>query len=169
MYSRVITSCNSVSPEFGSRFTPSINSSSASERVMANVGRVLVLGATGGIGGETARQLRDAGWDVRALKRNGEKSIEHKDGVTWLRGDALKREEVVAAAEGCSVIVHADNPPGYRGWSELVLPMLDNTIAAASQERATIVLPGTLYNYGPDAFGLVTEAAPQNPTTRKGA
>ncbi len=30
---------------------------------------VLVLGATGGIGGEVARQLRDAGWDVRALKR----------------------------------------------------------------------------------------------------
>ena len=29
----------------------------------------LVLGATGGIGGEAARQLRDAGWQVRALKR----------------------------------------------------------------------------------------------------
>lgn len=29
----------------------------------------LVLGASGGIGGEVARQLRDAGWQVRALKR----------------------------------------------------------------------------------------------------
>ena len=27
----------------------------------------LVLGASGGIGGEIARQLRDAGWQVRAL------------------------------------------------------------------------------------------------------
>ena len=136
---------------------------------MANVGKVLVLGATGGIGGETARQLRDAGWDVRALKRGALKPIEHKDGVAWLGGDALKREDVVAAARGCSVIIHAVNPPGYRRWSELVLPMLDNTIAAATAEQATIVLPGTLYNYGPDAFGLVTEESPQNPLTRKGA
>jgi len=136
---------------------------------MANTGKVLVLGATGGIGGETARQLRDAGWEVRALKRSGDESIEHKDGVTWLRGDALNREDVLAAAQGCTVIIHAVNPPGYRRWSKLVLPMLDNTIAAATAERATIVLPGTLYNYGPDAFGLVTEESPQNPLTRKGA
>ena len=53
---------------------------------MANSGKVLVLGATVGIGGETARQLRDAGWDVYALKRGAEKSVEHKDGVTWVRG-----------------------------------------------------------------------------------
>jgi nucleoside-diphosphate-sugar epimerase len=136
---------------------------------VANTGRVLVLGATGGIGGETARQLRDAGWDVRALRRSGEKSVEHKDGITWLRGDALAREDVVTAAQDCSVIIHAVNPPGYRRWSELVLPMLDNSIAAAIAERATIVLPGTLYNYGPDAFGVITEESPQNPLTRKGA
>src|SRR5215469_5817217 len=139
------------------------------ERVMANAGKVLVLGATGGIGGETARQLRDAGWDVRALRRSAENLVEHRDGVTWLRGDALRKEDVVAAAQGCSVIIHAVNPPGYRRWSELVLPMLDNTIAAAIAEQATIVLPGTVYNYGPDAFGLVTEESPQNPLTRKGA
>src|SRR5215472_4350909 len=99
---------------------------------MANTGKVLVLGASGGIGGETARQLRAAGWDVRALTRSGEKPSERRDGITWLRGDALNREDVMAAARGCAVIIHAVNPPGYRRWSELVLPMLDNTIAAAS-------------------------------------
>ncbi len=40
--------------------------------------------------------------------------------------------DVVAAAKGVDVIVHAVNPPGYRKWSEVVLPMLDNTIAAAA-------------------------------------
>jgi peptide-methionine (R)-S-oxide reductase len=50
--------------------------------------------------------------------------------------------------------VHAVNPPGYRGWSRLVLPMLDNTIAAASAVGATIVLPGTVYR-------LLTAAASQ--------
>jgi nucleoside-diphosphate-sugar epimerase len=130
---------------------------------------ILVLGATGGIGGEVARQLRDSGWDVRALKRGGEEPVEHRDGMTWIRGDALRREDVLAAAKGCSVIVHAVNPPGYRRWSELVLPMLDNTIAAASAERATVVLPGTVYNFGPDAFPVLAEDSPQHPSTRKGA
>lgn len=130
---------------------------------------VLVLGATGGIGGEVARQLQGAGWEVRALKRDAKVASERRDGLTWLRGDALNRQDVVDAARGCSVIVHAVNPPGYRQWSDLVLPMLGNSIAAALVEGATIVLPGTVYNFGPDAFPLLNEQSPQSPTTRKGA
>ena len=130
---------------------------------------VLVLGATGGIGGETARQLRDAGWTVRALKRGATESAQRSDGMTWLRGDAMNRDDVMRAAEGCAVIVHAVNPPGYRNWGKLVLPMLDNTVAAATAQRATIVLPGTVYNFGPDAFPILREDSPQHPVTRKGA
>jgi nucleoside-diphosphate-sugar epimerase len=130
---------------------------------------VLVLGATGGIGGEVARQLRDAGWEVRALQRRATSPAQQRDGVTWIRGDALNAEDVLAAANGCSVIVHAVNPPGYRRWSELVLPMLDNTIAAASAAGATIVFPGTVYNFGPDALPVLSEESPQHPVTRKGA
>ncbi|AEG92947.1 SDR family NAD(P)-dependent oxidoreductase [Ramlibacter tataouinensis] len=130
---------------------------------------VLVLGATGGIGGEVARQLKEAGWQVRALRRRAAAAAADCPEITWLQGDALDAQDVAAAARGCSVIVHAVNPPGYRRWSELVLPMLDNTIAAARQQGATIVLPGTVYNYGPDAFPLLREDSPQNPATRKGA
>lgn len=136
---------------------------------MSTHNMVLVLGATGGIGGEIARQLRDAGWTVRALWRAAPQAEETKDGISWLRGDAMHRPDVLAAAQGCAVIVHAVNPPGYRRWAELVLPMLDNTVAAACAQGATIVLPGTVYNYGPDAFPRLTETSPQRPTTRKGA
>ena len=136
---------------------------------MAGKNAALVLGATGGIGGEVARQLRDAGWEVRALQRSAPAPGEQRDGMTWIRGDALNAHDVHAAAIGCSVIVHAVNPPGYRRWSELVLPMLDNTIAAASKVGATIVLPGTVYNFGPDTFPVLTEESPQRPVTRKGA
>jgi nucleoside-diphosphate-sugar epimerase len=128
----------------------------------------LVLGATGGIGGEVASQLRDAGWEVRAIKR-GLRATTTRDGITWMPGDAMNRDEVVAAAQGCSVIVHAVNPPGYRRWAQLVLPMLDNTVAAAIAQHATIVLPGTVYNFGPDAWPELSEDSPQNPQTRKGA
>lgn len=130
---------------------------------------VLVLGASGGIGGEVARQLREAGWTVKALRRGLAAAHEVGEGIHWLRGDAMNAADVAGAAEGCSVIVHAVNPPGYRDWDRLVLPMLDNSIAAATARQATLVLPGTVYNYGPDAFPLLHEDAPQRPVTRKGA
>ncbi|ELW9450409.1 NAD-dependent epimerase/dehydratase family protein [Burkholderia cenocepacia] len=141
--------------------------------MLANAGgtqrQALVLGASGGIGGEVARQLRDAGWQVRALKRGLDAEVVERDGIAWVRGDALDRDAVVRAARGCSVIVHAVNPPGYRNWATQVLPMIDNTIAAARAAQATVVLPGTVYNFGADAFPVLREDAPQHPVTRKGA
>lgn len=136
---------------------------------MTSKGVVLVLGAAGGVGGEIARQMRDAGWEVRAMKRGLARDGVLRDGISWVGGDALNREDVSVAARGASVIVHAVNPPGYRNWAKLVLPMVDNTIAAASRVGATVVLPGTVYNYGPDAFPMLHEDSPQHPVTRKGA
>lgn len=127
----------------------------------------LVLGATGGVGGEVARALRGRGWMVRALARRPPPAA--TDGLAWTAGDALRARDVARAAEGAALIVHAVNPPGYRDWDKVVLPMLDNTVAAARAAGARIALPGTVYNYGPDAFPGVTEAAPQHPVTRKGA
>lgn len=128
----------------------------------------LVLGATGGIGGAVARKLQARGWKVRALNRNAAKASVSMPGFDWVQGDAMNAADVRKAAEGASLIVHAVNPPGYRDWEKLVLPMLDNTIAAASAVGARIVLPGTVYNFGPDALGVVTEDSPQHPVTKKG-
>ena len=99
----------------------------------------LVLGATGGIGGEVARRLVAAGgWAVRALHRNPDRlsASSKPPGVDWRGGDAMSAADVAPAAEGVSVIVHAVNPPGYRNWRELALPILDNTIAAARAPTA---------------------------------
>ena len=125
--------------------------------------KVLVLGATGGIGGEVAPQLSAAGWEVCALTRDVDRARSQNAAFTWVEGDALNRDAVLAAARGCAVIVHGVYPPGYRNWAEQVLPMIDNTIAAALVEGATIVLPGTVYNYGPDAFPVLHEDSPQHP------
>lgn len=130
--------------------------------------KVLVLGAGGGIGGEVARTLAHRGWRVRALKRGLAADTVDADGIAWTGGDALVGADVLRAARGCAVVVHAVNPPGYRDWDRLVLPMLDNTIAAARANRALVVLPGTLYNYGQEAFPVIAEDAPQQPATRKG-
>ena len=129
----------------------------------------LVLGATGGIGGEVARKLAACGWHVRALNRDAAKARAKALDFEWVQGDAMNAEDLVTGARGVSLIIHAVNPPGYRDWEKLVFPMLDNTIAAAHSVGARIVLPGTVYNFGPDAFPVLREDSPQQPVTMKGA
>ncbi|MGN8022802.1 NAD(P)H-binding protein [Phyllobacterium sp. 22229] len=128
----------------------------------------LVLGATGGIGGAVARNLLKRGWHIKALTRDLAKAAKVEGDFEWIAGDALNPRDVSRAAEGVCLIVHAVNPPGYRDWEKLVVPMLDNTIAAARQVGARVLLPGTVYNFGPDAFPVLGEDSPQHPLTRKG-
>jgi nucleoside-diphosphate-sugar epimerase len=117
----------------------------------------LVLGAT----------LSRHGWKIRAFTRTVIPSADSL-GWEWVQGDSLDRASVVAAAQGASAIVHAVNPPGYRKWATLVLPMIENTIAAAKASDARILLPGTIYNYGQDALPVLREDSPQTATTHKG-
>lgn len=139
----------------------------------ANEKTALVLGANGGVGGEIASALLKRGWTVKALVRDVAKAAARwpgkGSGPVWIAGDAMDAASVMRAAQGVAVIVHAVNPPGYRDWEKLVLPMVDNSIAAAKAVGARIVLPGTVYNFGPDAFADPAEEAPQHPVTRKGA
>ncbi|WP_423209165.1 NAD-dependent epimerase/dehydratase family protein [Paracoccus yeei] len=129
----------------------------------------LVLGATGGIGGAIASSLHRHGWSVRALARDAARARATAGAALgWIDGDAMRPADVVRAAAGTSVIVHAVNPPGYRDWDRLVLPMIDNSIAAARATGARIVLPGTIYNFDPARTPVLTETSPQQPQSRKG-
>jgi nucleoside-diphosphate-sugar epimerase len=136
----------------------------------------LILGANGGIGSTVMHELAVHGWYIRALVRSipndqqkPASSSTCASTIEWRHGDAMNKNDVMRAALGADVIIHAVNPPGYRNWSTYVLPMIDNSIAAAITNRARIVLPGTVYNYGPDAFPDIDENATQQPQTRKGA
>jgi nucleoside-diphosphate-sugar epimerase len=132
----------------------------------------LIIGVTGGVGSETARALLARGWTVRALNRNPEQAarrLASLGAIEWVQGDAMNQAEVVRAAAGVSLVVHAANPPGYKNWKGLQLPMLESSIAAAKAADARLVFPGTVYNYGADAFPAISESSPQHPTTRKGA
>jgi len=140
---------------------------------MAEAKTALVLGATGGIGGETAAALLRHGWRVHALARDPSARREPSGAdplaaATWVKGDAMNARDIRRAAEGASVIVHAVNPPRFRDWGKAVLPMIDNTLAAAQDLGARIVLPANIYNYGPDAFPTLREDSPQHPRTIKG-
>ena len=132
---------------------------------------ILVIGATGGIGGAVAAAFLDAGWQVRALTRRANPATDGRRdlaGVEWLHGDAMLEAGVVRAAQGVDCIFHGANPPMYRHWRELAIPMLASSIAAARSSGARLIFPGSIYNYGPDAGALLTEQSPQNPRSRKG-
>ncbi len=133
--------------------------------------KALVIGATGGIGGEVAHALLAAGWRVTGLARspaNAARRAGWVGGIEWIAGDAMKEADVVAAAQGAKIIFHGANPPGYKNWRGLAIPMLRHAITAASAAGARLIFPGNVYNFGPDAGAVVTETSPQNPRTRKG-
>jgi nucleoside-diphosphate-sugar epimerase len=131
----------------------------------------LIIGATGGIGGATATALIARGWRLRALTRGPDRArrdFARLGPVEWVAGDAMRPADVAAAAAGASLILHAANPPGYRDWQGLAVPMLESAIAAARASGARLVLPGNIYNFAADAGPLLDEATPQRPRTRKG-
>lgn len=128
----------------------------------------LILGATGAVGAAVAAKLLANGYIVRAMHRNAAANAARLPEYDWVDGDAMNRDDVMKAAAGAGLIVHAVNPPGYRNWGKLVLPMIDNTIAAAEASGARIVMPGNVYNFGPETFGSIAEDSPQTPLTVKG-
>lgn len=131
----------------------------------------LVIGANGSFGAHAVAALLRHGWTIRALARDpaaaARASGPHMP-IDWVKGDAMNAPDVVAAAHCAHVIVHAANPPAYKNWRGLAIPMLASTIAAAKASGARIVYPGNVYNYAPDAGPAIAEGAREAPVTRKG-
>jgi nucleoside-diphosphate-sugar epimerase len=129
----------------------------------------LVLGITGSFGRAIAATLARRGYRIRALRRDAtavRDFILHP--VEWITGDAMDGSAVTHAAQGAALIVHGVNPPRFRKWRELAIPMLQNTIAAAIDTRATILFPANIYIFGNDTPATASEVSARLPTTRKG-
>ena len=81
--------------------------------------RVLIIGASKGIGLETTRQALAAGHRVRAFARTAD-AIRLRDArLDKFRGDALKAADVEAALEGVDVVIEALGV----GFSDLFRPV----------------------------------------------
>ncbi len=133
---------------------------------------VLIVGATGGIGSETARALLARGWTVKALNRAPEEAAQRFAALGKIRLDPGRRHEPGRRRGGRPRCRRGDARSEPAGLSQLGGPglaMLESSIAAAKAAQARLVFPGTVYNFGPEVFPLVAESAPQRPRTRKGA
>jgi len=84
-------------------------------------GKILVVGATGRVGGAAVEGLLGAGFEVRALVRRAEKGERLRVlGAELAVGDVTESRTLVPAAEGCSGILSALGAGPGRGSSEAI-------------------------------------------------
>lgn len=106
----------------------------------------LVLGASGGFGGQVALALQAAGWQITRYQRG---------------------TDMTAAAKGADLIVNGLNPPNYHNWDRLIPEITAQVLAAGRASGAGLLIPGNVYPYGkePVPWGPDT---PHRPVSRKG-
>lgn len=127
-------------------------------------GRILVLGAAGRLGFSAAEAFRDAGWDVKGLVRPRRASFVPR-GVEPV--EVVARPDAVAAARGCDVVLNALNP-AITEWRKNALSLAHSAIACAEDNGATLMFPGSVWNFGEAMPPVLDESTPMHPTTRKG-
>lgn len=84
-------------------------------------GKILVVGATGRVGGAAAEQLLEAGFKVRTLVRRAERGEPLRSlGAEVAAGDVTAPHTLMPAVEGCSGILSALASGPGRGASEMI-------------------------------------------------
>ncbi len=106
----------------------------------------LVLGASGGFGGQVALALQATGWTVRRYRRGTDMTL---------------------AAKGADLIVNGLNPPAYHNWDKLIPEITTSVLAAGKASGATLLVPGNVYPYGTEP-GPWNADTPHRPISRKG-
>ncbi|MPW28099.1 NAD(P)H-binding protein [Agarivorans sp. B2Z047] len=125
----------------------------------------LILGINGNFGLEMALALSKAGWSIKALVRDPNKVPSFVE-AKLIVGDALKQQQVMAAAQGVDLIVYALNPP-YHRWQRQALPLLEPCLQVAEQLGLRVLFPGNVYNFNPQA-SLIDENQTMHPPSEKG-
>ncbi|WP_187260942.1 NAD-dependent epimerase/dehydratase family protein [Pontibacter beigongshangensis] len=128
----------------------------------------LVLGGTGSIGYAFTRELLAHQEHTTLLARNTRKAQKLFGGhpcLTIAEGDANSPELLKKLAAGASHIFHGINYP-YPEWEGNMERITQYIIEAATPNKATILFPGNIYNYGLTQH--ITETSPEAPCSRKG-
>ncbi len=109
---------------------------------------VLILGGHGRFGRNATEAFKARGWEVRQFDRKSENLWD----VAW----------------GADVIVNGWNPL-YPEWAAQVPKLTKQVIEVAKSTKATVIIPGNVYNYGADApsvYGVDTPHGAKNPLGR---
>lgn len=129
---------------------------------------VLILGATGRLGGAAVRAFAQAGWRVVAQTRRAPPALP-ASGVQWVQARPADTTALAQAAQGACVVLHALNPEYTAAAWEREAPALTAAALEVAQALgATLMLPGNIYNYGDTAPDVLHEETPFAPHTPKG-
>lgn len=123
----------------------------------------VVLGGSGGVGRAVVTQLVEHGKQVKAVNRSGN-IADLPDGVKIMAANALKREDMIAACAGASVVYHCIHPK--KDYSQFI-PMTENIVAGAEAANAKLVMAASAYAYGKVSRPM-TEDMPNKPEAPSG-
>lgn len=126
----------------------------------------LIIGVTGNFGNEMALALKAQNWNVKALMRDVSKAPEWMEPKNAIQGSARDDVAVKRACEGVDLIVYAANPQ-YHRWHEEALQMLEPVARIAEINKLSLLFPGNVYNFAPEA-GRIKEVSSMAPPTDKG-
>ena len=129
---------------------------------------VLILGARGRLGLAATRAFAQAGWNVRAQVRPGATGPSMA-GVQWICARPEDTQALAAEAQGAQVVVHALNPAyTHSAWRRHAPALMGAAIDVTRALAATLVLPGSVYNYGSAMPPVLREDTPQTAQDFKG-
>ncbi len=127
--------------------------------------KIAIFGANGNFGFQAAKAFTKAGWQVRAITRDG--IYDRVEVTETASADAMDETQVIAATKGCEYILNCVNPP-YPKWGEMCMPVALNMISAAKQHGAVHLFPANVYNYGTEIPSVIHNSSPMKPDTKKG-
>ena len=132
--------------------------------------KALVVGATGGIGRATVKELCERGHSVKVLVRSEEKAKKYFsefNKVEIIEGDASDYGTVYNAAADTDFLFYCLNIP-YMQWYDKAVPYLKTSLDVAAERNLRFIFPGNVYIYGHAQHNPVDEKHPRQPHTRKG-
>ncbi|MEN9895527.1 MAG: hypothetical protein RIR97_1379 [Pseudomonadota bacterium] len=128
--------------------------------------KIAVLGANGRLAHAVALAALARGHEVIAVTRSG--TCDGLEGqVEFRKADALVEGDLIAATAGADVIFNGLNPV-YTDWTDKVMVLARNVVAAAVATGAVHLFIGNVYNFGKEISVNMTEDMPFHATTEKG-
>ncbi|MEE9376161.1 MAG: hypothetical protein V3V04_07475, partial [Rhizobiaceae bacterium] len=131
---------------------------------------VLILGANGSFGSHTAEAFAKADWSVLAQTRAGKPlspKLAKYPNIIHTPIDIENDAAMAATAKQASITVNGLNPP-YGEWEKALPKITEAVLKASKHSKATLILPGNIYNYGANMPPLLKANTPHLPTTGLG-
>lgn len=131
--------------------------------------KVLITGATGFIGSNTAKKLLDTEAEIRILARSPKKAkMFDKGNIEIVIGDMTDHDSLRKAVKGCNVVIHVAGALGLANKKTSYAVNVEGTrvLGEASSEEGIerFFHISSIWTFGIDASGIVNEKSTRHPS-----